>query len=153
VSRRRQRSGPPLLERRSPGRLTALGLGLLLEGSVALDPVEELLPAGRVLDVLDAEVDALLHVAVADNLEADDSNTTGGDVVDDAGLAVVELEAGRSEGGRPGQRDVLRRTSHPETDTHLVGHALLLSRVGLDVDNVSDLVDGQVRRKRNCALL
>lgn len=34
-----------------------------------------------------------------------------------------------------------------------MGHTLLLSRVGLDVDDVSNLVDGQVGRKGDCTLL
>jgi hypothetical protein len=37
--------------------------------------------------VLNAEVDALLHVAVSDDLVDDDSNGRGGDVVDNAGAS------------------------------------------------------------------
>ena len=103
----------------------SLGLGLLLQGGVPLDSVQELLSALRVLDVLDSEVDSLLHVSVSDNLEDDHSNTSGGDVVDDTGLSVVAL----------------------------VGHTLLLSSVGLDINDISDLVDRKVRRKRDRTLL
>lgn len=101
--------------------------------------------------MLDTEVDALLHVAVANDLEADDSNAPGGDVVDNAGLAVVELRRAGKQARK--SKGWLGRTQEREPKTHLVGHTLLLSRVGLDVDDVSDLVDGQVRRKGDCALL
>ena len=50
---------------------------------VRLDSVKELLPALRVPDVLHADVDALLNVAVADDLVDDDADSAGGHVVND----------------------------------------------------------------------
>lgn len=66
-------------------------LGLSLLGRVLLDTVEELLSRARVADVLDADVDALLDVAVADLSVQDDTDGGFGDVVDNAGLSVVDL--------------------------------------------------------------
>jgi hypothetical protein len=41
--------------------------------------------------VLNTEVDTLLHVSTVHNLVTDDTDTSGGNVVDDTGLSVVEL--------------------------------------------------------------
>ena len=93
---------------------------------VALHTLNEFLPALRMADVLHPDVDALLDVAVANYLVDDNTNGVGSDVVNDAGTAVVEF----------------------------VRHALLLSSVGLDVDDVSDtVVDkecGQLDRAMFC---
>ena len=57
---------------------------------IALDAVEELLSALRVLDVLDSDIDSFLHVSAVDDFVADDSYSSGGDVVDDSGFTVVD---------------------------------------------------------------
>lgn len=85
----------------------ALLLGLLRLGVVLLDALQEVLPRAGHADVLDADVDTLLQVAVADLLVAAvvlgsrlqllrsnvQNDTDGGlcDVVDDTGLSVVDL--------------------------------------------------------------
>jgi hypothetical protein len=51
---------------------------------VPLHPVQELLPAFRVLHVLNTEVHPLLNVAVANNLVDDDTDSMGSDIVDNA---------------------------------------------------------------------
>ena len=58
---------------------------------VALHTVEELLPALRVPDVLNPEVDTLLDVTVADDLVNDDTDCAGGHVVDDTSAAARTL--------------------------------------------------------------
>jgi len=70
----------------------SLLLGLTLLGGVRLDTVQEFLSAFRVTDVLDTDVDSLLHVSAVDDLVADDSDTTLGNVVDDTGFAVVDWD-------------------------------------------------------------
>ncbi|KAF7581256.1 hypothetical protein FOB63_003893 [Clavispora lusitaniae] len=105
--------------------LFTLGLGFLLQGSVGLDSVQELLTTSRVLDVLDSQVDLLLDVSVTNNLVDDDTDSRLGDVENDTGLTLVVL----------------------------VRHTLLDRTVGLDVDNVSNFVDLQVRRQWNCPVL
>lgn len=74
------------------GGALLLGLALLL--SVGLDADDELLARAGEADVLDAEVDALLDVAVANLLVQDDTDGGLGHVVDDTSLAVEVLVAG-----------------------------------------------------------
>jgi hypothetical protein len=90
----------------------AIGLGLSLLRGVLLDTVDELGTAAGVVDVLDADVYTLLHVAVVDTLVDDDTDSGLGNVVDDTGLTMVDF----------------------------VRHTLLDSAVYFDVDNVTNLV-------------
>lgn len=91
--------------------------GLLggLGGDEGLLLLNELLAAGRGADVLGADADALAEDAVAVRLVDDDTDTTGGDVPDDTGAAVVVL----------------------------VGHTSADGSISDDVDVLADLVGGQ----------
>ena len=73
-------------------------LGFSPSFRVRLDPSEEFLSRSRRPDVLDAQIDALLHVSIANPLVHDHADGGFGDVVDDAGLAVVDLEWHAGEG-------------------------------------------------------
>jgi len=69
----------------------ALGLRLLLQLLIDLDPVKEFLTTARVLHVLHAQIDALGKNALLDALVDDDAERVLCDVVHDAGAPVVAL--------------------------------------------------------------
>jgi hypothetical protein len=105
------------VQRREGGiKHTLVGLSSTGSQIVGLDTLQEILTALGVLNVLNADVEALLDNAVADLLVDNDTNGTRSDVPDNAGTAVVEL----------------------------VGHALVDGTVTLDIDVVSDAEGRQI---------
>ena len=124
------------------GVRTALFLGFGVCVVVALHSVQKLLSTLGVPDVLDAEVDTLLHVPVADDLVDDDTDGVWCHVVDNAGSSTMAVR--------------LKHPTKNETSGPMVvfmGHTLLLSGVGLDVDDVADAVVDEVCRQFNGAVL
>ena len=69
-------------------KLDTILLGLDLGSSVLLDATQEIITALGVLDVLNADVDALLEETVTNLLVDDDTNSGLGNVVDDTGASV-----------------------------------------------------------------
>jgi len=67
--------------------LDTIGLGLQLGSGVLLDATQKVITALGVLDVLNAEVDALLNEAVSNLLVDNDTNSRLGHIVDDTGTA------------------------------------------------------------------
>jgi len=70
---------------------------------VALHPVQKLLPALGVSDVLDTEVDTLLDVPVPDDLVDDDTDGVWCHVVDDASASASIQIQKSAWGGRNGR--------------------------------------------------
>lgn len=134
------------------GGALLLGLALLL--GVGLDADDELLAGAGEADVLDAEVDALLDVAVADLLVDDDTDGGLGHVVDDTSLAVEVLVAERGVSecwwcARFGDLFFFAKAPVGED----LRHALLDGTVADDIDNVTNLVLTKVGGQGDHALL
>lgn len=124
--------------------LELLGLAsllcLLLLGEVGLDALEEVLSRAGVADVLDSDVDALLHVAVADLLLENDADSRLGDVVDNASLAVVDLVG----------HTLLDRTCTIVSPAHTrISLCGVFRTVCYDIDDITDLVLLEVGRERD----
>jgi hypothetical protein len=72
-------------------KLTLSFLGLLLLLSIGLDTVQELLATLGVLDMLNTEVNTLLHITVTDLLVDNNTNRGLGDVKDDTSATINKL--------------------------------------------------------------
>jgi hypothetical protein len=74
---------------------SSTSIDLLL--SVFLDTIQEFLTALGVLDMFDAEVHTLFHVAATDLLVDDHTDSGLGDVVDNTGTAIIEVMLGYTQ--------------------------------------------------------
>jgi hypothetical protein len=103
--------------------------------------------------VLDADVDALLDVAVADLAVEDDTDGGLGHVVDDTGLSVVDLVwlcrvlVAMSRGSASPWLEVCASI---QDSTY---HALLDGTIGDDINDIADLVLSEVGRQSDHTLL
>jgi len=94
-------------------------------------------------DVLDPNVHPFLDVTVADDLVDDDTNSTRGNVVDNASSTAAMCKwCVRYE-----------TRSRDEPMVVFVWHTLLLGSVGLDVDNITNPVVKKIRREMDKTLL
>lgn len=93
--------------------------------------------------MLDPDVYSLLDVSVANDLVDDDTNSPGGDVVDDASPPVVMRSKSRVVRGEISDKPVVV----------FVRHTLLLRSVCLDVDDITDPKVNEVRRELDETLL
>ena len=122
-------------------------LGLLLQLGVLLDAVQEVVAALAMLDVLNANIDALGDDSVAHALVHDHADGGLGDVVDDAGFSI----------NRPSVSTSIARYARPTSlnlpVVELERHTTVLRRVTLDVHDVADLVRLHVRGQVDRALL
>jgi len=109
----------------SSRKRTSLLLSLSLLSSVELDSSHEFVSAGTVLYVFDSEVDSLLNLTVSDSLENENLDSSGLNTEDNTSSTVVVL----------------------------VGHTLLLSSIGLDVDDVTNVVRSQVGAQLDWSML
>ena len=94
--------------------------------------------------MLNAEVDALLHVAATNLLVDDHTNGGLGDVVDDTSA---------TDNHKSVTFPQIKQLSKDIPMVELVGHTLLDGSVGLNVDNIASLVGLQVGRKRDGAMV
>ena len=72
-------------------KVYAILLGLAPFRCVFLDTHKEFFSGARVAYMFDADVNALLHVPVADLLVEDDTNRRFGHIVDNTGFAMVDF--------------------------------------------------------------
>jgi len=122
-----------------------LCLPLLLR--VPLHAREKLVSAAGFANVLDANVDALLNVPVADLSVEDHAERGLGDVVYDTGLAVVDFVGLRDMSADTGNADV------PTLAHDLTYHALLDRTICHHINDVADFVLLEVCGQRDHALL
>lgn len=113
---------------------------------VALHPVQEFLPTLGVSDVLDAEVDTLLDVPVANDLVDDNTNGVWCHVVDDAGSSAISALRQKIQ-----QEYVCMKLDEPVVV--FVRHTLLLGGVSLDIDDITNAVVDEVCRQFDGAVL
>ena len=136
---------------------TSLRLSLSLRRSVFLHTGQEVQSAVGVLDVLNTDVDTLLNVAAANLLVDDDTNRGLGNVVDDTSLAVCAQKFTSSQHMIPHpsfqHSNCSRLQAHYSPVVVLVRHTAVDGTVGLDVNNVSNLVGLQVGGERDGTLL
>lgn len=110
--------------------LLTTGAVLGLDGLVLLDAVDEVLAALGVADMLDAEMEALLHLAVADDLV--DLNTDGvlGNVENDTSAAmVVRIRHTLLDGGIGDDVDVITTLVLDQVPSK-IGHTMLAEGLG-----------------------
>jgi hypothetical protein len=108
----------PIMHKHRPG-LTSFLIGDLLGVVIRLDAVQELLSAFRMSNMFHPYIYTLLDVTIANNFVDDDTDSPWSNIVNDTSTTMVVL----------------------------VGHAFLLSRICLDVNNVANTVVDEISGK------
>jgi hypothetical protein len=118
---------------------TAFGFSLSLSFGIRLDTTQELKTAFGVFNVLNADVDSLLNVSVSDLLVDDHTDRGLGDIVDDTSFTIII----RARLVLSGFGIAAYRICNLPLVV-FVGHTLLDGSVGLDINNISDLVVNKI---------